>query len=225
MARGRAAGPPRLGHAHAAAGAGAARLGGGAGDLLRRGAQRRAVSGCAALDRRRGARGRVPRLAARAVGRPLAGRRARVVRARRDRSGLAGPAAGRVPAAGRRADAGDAGAAARVRLRVLLAAGDGGRDARRHRRAARSAGSGSTRCTTCRTSPRSAARRSLCRRSACARRSTPRSRATASSRSSSTRSCWRTRSASTCCGGPWAACQASRSRTMRAPSTKARSFA
>ena len=92
-------GRARVGHAHAAADAGAARRRRPAGDVLRRGPQRRALPGRAARARRRRARGRVPRLAPRAVGRARPGRRARVARARRrrrsTRSGCGPSASGR----------------------------------------------------------------------------------------------------------------------------------
>ena len=95
-----------------------------------RGAQRRAVSGRGGGPARGRARGRLPRLAARAVARRL--RRARAARAGARRARRAD----RLPPARRAAEPGDAGAAERAGLPLLLAGRLARGAARRSRRAA-----------------------------------------------------------------------------------------
>ena len=105
------------------------------GDLFRRGAQRRALSGPAARDRCAGPRGRLPRLAPRAVGRAERGRAGREPRPwpgrlREHRPGAGRDEASRRPARGRRARC-----SARCRPALLLA-GRSGRQRRGRDRAA-----------------------------------------------------------------------------------------
>ena len=102
---GRAAGPARLGHARRCRGCWTLLAEAGVrATFFVEGLNAELYPDALRVDRRRGPRGRVPRLAARAVGRSVAGDGARVVRARRDRAGRARAAARRLPAAGRRAD-------------------------------------------------------------------------------------------------------------------------
>ena len=100
-----------------------------AGDVLRRGPQRRALSRGAARARGCRPRGGLPRLVPRDLVRARRGRGARAARARRP--GARGPraAARRLPAAGRRAHPRLDARARRPRLHVLLARRRGGRDA------------------------------------------------------------------------------------------------
>ena len=117
--------PPRgaapFGHRRAAARAGCARRAGPARDLLRRGAQRRALSPGAARHRGGRPRGRAARLAPRALGRAVTRRGGRAAGPRRRRARGAGPRHRGLPAAGRRAGGAHDRRTGRARPALVLA--------------------------------------------------------------------------------------------------------